>query len=712
MNLPLPKLPPGLSKRLLPPLACVAVCLGAFLSFSIQPLVGKLLLPAQGGSASTWIGTMLFFQAALLLGYSWSVYWLGRTPLAQVGATLVLALTALAATSLGWLRETPWGGLGGILLSLSIATLPAMLLLFSLTPLLHGWLKRIGQPVPYYIFALSNFGGLAAVLLYPFKIERTFDLSDQITAWRGFLGLLVGLLSLAAWLLLQTPDADTAPRTNATNAAAPEDNITPARLAFWTMLSALACAGMLGATHHLAAEIGSGPLVWAGPFGLFLVSYIITFSGGWRPNFTLASFGWLALSLTGYVVTKGVNSGTVDGPRALWLLSLSAAGGFCCNGLLRDTMPRARFLPFYFAIAVGGVLGGLFASLAAPVLFLRPTEFLAISTVILLLGLIRLLAARTPLTIAVTLIVVLAPIFAQIGRQMTEESAGFTRLRRIRNLYSAKLLKFEENAVVLASETTTHGSQLTQSPEARRQPTLYYTESTAVGRILESLRATQNPLNVGVIGLGAGTLAAYAGPSDTYDFWDIDPQAEKIARDYFSFLADSPGKIRTHLADGRKGIATSATDYDLIVIDAFSGDAVPPHLLTYEALSAYFGRLEKRRGLLAIHTSSRYHNFFPVVAATARAAGWTALNVSTMISSTTESRDWDATGTQYIVICEPDRAADVTAWFPDSEDDGRVTRTVTPYKVQPAGVTTIWTDERHGDLDTFKLKNYLLGVRL
>lgn len=705
MKMPLPTLPPGLNKRLLPPLAWVAVCLGAFLSFSIQPLVGKLLLSAQGGSASTWIGAMLFFQATLLLGYSWSVYWLGRTPLAQVGATLLLALAALAATSLGWLRGTPWSGLGGILLSLTLATLPAMILLFSLTPLLHGWLKRIGQPVPYYIFALSNAGGLAAVLLYPFTIERSLGLSDQIIAWRGLLGLLVGLLSLAGWLVLQTP-------AGAGEHKSTEDQfdvLKPGRIAFWVLLSALTCAGMLGATHHLAAEIGSGPLVWAGPFGLFLLSYILTFAGGWRPGFTLASFGCLAVSLNGYLFTKGITSSTVDGGRALWLLLLSAAGGFCCNGLLRDTMPRSRFLPFYFAIATGGVLGGLFASIAAPILFPRPTEFLALSTIILLIGVFRLLAQRTPLTVAVALAVVLSPMFAQIGHQMREESNGFVRVSRLRNLYGSKLLKFDENAVILASETTTHGTQITRTPEARRQPTLYYTESTAAGCILENLRDKKPAIQVGVMGLGAGTLAAYARSTDSFDFWDLDPQAEKIARGYFTYLADSPGRINTHIIDGRKGLAASETNYDLIVIDAFSGDAIPPHLLTYEALRIYFTRLEKKQGILAIHTSSRYHNFYPIVAATARAAGQIAINVTTRIATTAPHRDWDATGTQYIVICSPEQSDAVAAWFPIEEDEGRVSRTITTYKPLPAGAVAIWTDERHADIDTFLLGNYLRG---
>ena len=706
MPLLLPVIPPALRVRLLPAVTSAAVCLGAFLSFVVQPLVGKLLLPSQGGTASTWVGAMLFFQAALLLGYAWATWLLRKKAQVQAGATLGLGFIALAVTSLDRLRDGASPGLAGVLSALTLACLPALLLLFSLTPLLHGWARRLSRPVPFYLFAVSNAGGLAAVLLYPFTLERLLPLSEQIFLWRGMLVLLLGLLGLAAWLFLQeSPGLEPAAR----EAAAAAEPLAPSRLAWWAALSALACAGMLGATHHLAAEIGSGPLVWAGPFGAFLLSYIVTFAGGWRPNFTLACFGWLAVSLSGFLLTKGVSPATVDGWRAFWLLSLCAAGGFCCNGLLHDDRPRTRFVPFYFAIAAGGVLGGLFASLVAPVLFLRPTEFLAISTFLLCLGVLRLLVRRTTLSAGIALVVVLAPVLGQVWQQTAQEGEGFIRLRRFRSLYGALVLKFQENGLVLANETTTHGTQLTQSPEARRQPTLYYSESTGVGRVFEALKAREASLRVGVIGLGAGTLAAYARPTDTVDFWDIDPQAIGIARDFFTFLDDCRGQVTTHCADGRRGLAASADDYDLLVIDAFSGDAIPPHLLTFEALSTYFQRLQKRRGLLVVHVTSRYHDFFPILAATARAAGAAAFEVVTQIASTTENRDWDATGTQYVVICPPDQLVEVNAWFPADEDNGRVSRRILPYKPQPRGITRIWTDEQHADLDTFKLHRFLTG---
>ena len=634
MRIPFPTLPGRILPRALAWTIVPAVSLASFLSFSVQPLVGKLLLPAQGGAASTWLGTMLFFQIALLLGYGWSVWLLRRRPLVQVGAMAGLALVALLGTRLPWVQEGSWTGLGGILVTLVVATLPAMVLLFSTGPLMHGWLRGRGQPVPYHLYALSNAGSLAAVLLYPFLIERRIGLADQMFFWHGFLAVLAGLLGLAGLLFLRT----TAPAPLHEEAAEP----IPARsIAAWLGLSAATCIGMLGATHHLAAEIGSTPLAWVGPFGAFLLSFLVTFSGLWQPRFTLACLGWLAVSLTGFLLTKGVGNATVDGWAAFWLLSLTAAGSFFGNGLLYETRPAQRFAFFYLVLAAGGVLGGLFASVGAPFFFLRPSEFLVVSCLLLLLGLLRLLERRNGLTVAIASLIVVAPVLGLVWKQTADEATGALRIRRFRNIYGYSLVRFQEQALILSSETTTHGTQIVRDAEARRRPTFYYSESSGAGRIIEETRNANPSMHLGVIGLGAGTLAAYGRPADQIDFWDIDPKAVRIAREFFTFLADSPAKISIIQTDGRKGLEQSKSDFDLLVVDAFCGDAIPAHLLTREAFATYFQRLEKRQGLLIVHASNRYSTVFPIIAATARSLGWSAVNVLTEITGPAAARDWD-----------------------------------------------------------------------
>ena len=676
----------------------MAVPLASFLAFSVQPLVGKLLLPVQGGTAPAWLGTMLYFQTTLLLGYGWALWLLRRPVRFQVAAMGGLALIAVTVSRLRWVLEGDWTGYWGILLTLALATLPAMVLLFSIGPLMHGWLRRRGQPVPYHLYAGSNAGGLAAVVLYPFTIERVIGLSDQMFIWHGLLFVTACLTAIAALCYLRVGLSVAAPND------APE-TIPYSRTTAWLGLSALTCLGMLGATHHLAAEIGSNPTAWVGPFGVYLLSFLVTFSGWWQPRYTLACLGWLALSLTGFMLTKGVSGATVNGWAAFWLMSTTAAGSFFGNGLLYERRPKERFGFFYVALATGGIAGGLFASLGAPFFFLRPSEFLAVSCLLLILGLVRLLARRDVLTVAVAILIISAPVAGLVLQQTRDEAIGATRIRRFRNIYGYTMLKSVEDGLVLANETTTHGTQITTSRETRRHPTLYYTPSSGVGRVIAETQKANPAVTIGVIGLGAGTLAAYARPADTFDFWDIDPQSERIARDFFSFVSDSPGRIHIKQADGRKGLEASPTNYDVIVLDALSGDAMPAHLLTREALAIYFARLQKREGVLVVHSTNRYGTVFPIVGATAQALGWSSLEVTTH----SETSDWDFVDTKYILAFRPAQLSQVLAWLPAEEDEGRLKRTVNLFDPRPPGETVVWTDDRHAALDALDLPGYLLG---
>ena len=695
-------LSPRVQENALRSTVIAAVSLASFLSFLVQPLVGKLLLPTQGGAASTWLGTMLYFQIALLLGYGWAMWLLQRRAVIQVGATAALSLVAMLACQLDWAQTSTWTGVGGIVGTLSIASLPAMILLFSTSPLLHGWLGRQSKSVPYHLYAISNAGSLLAVVLYPFTIERSINVSEQVFYWQGILGIFVGLIGVAGFLFLRTSGADQRP-------AAPSEKIAASRIGLWLALSAFACIGMLGATHHIAAEIGSSPLAWVGPFGLYLLSFLVTFSGAWQPHYTQLCLGWLAVSLTGFMLTKGVSPTTVDGWVAFWVLSLSASGSFLANGLLHQFRPQQRFALFYLVLAIGGVLGGLFTNFAAPLFFLRPSELLAVSCLLLIVGLLRMVTQRDPITVMVIGAVALSPVLGLVLSQTRDEAAGMLSVRRFRNIYGYSMLKTDPNGLILSSETTTHGTQIITNADTRHQPTLYYTESSGIGRVITETQKQKSSITTAVVGLGAGTLAAYARSTDAVDFWDIDPKATLLARDYFTFINESRGRIRLLETDGRKGLEISQTDYDLIVIDAFTGDAVPPHLLTREALGIYAKRLEKREGLLAIHVSSRYQTLFPVIAATAHTLGLHSLRVVTDIAHTTETKDWDCTSSQYILVGPARQIHEALPWLPSEEDDGRVRRTVTIYDPVPPGQAVIWTDERNAALDALNLQSYLHG---
>ena len=269
------------------------------------------------------------------------------------------------------------------------------------------------------------------------------------------------------------------------------------------------------------------------------------------------------------------------------------------------------------------------------------------------------------------------------------------------------MLEANERSVVLSSDTTTHGTQFIADAEARKRPTLYYSESTGIGRVLEQLKSSRPAMNVGIVGLGAGTLAAYARPGDAYDFWDIDPKSIRVARENFTFVAESAGQINLIQRDGRKAIEESRTDYDVLVIDAFTGDGVPSHLLTREAIQLYSTRLAARNGLLVIHASTRYSQLFPVVEATARTTGRASLGIVTEITESRSDRDWDPTRTEYVIVCPPGQLTTVMSWFPLAEDDGRVKREVTTVDRPFIPQNLIWSDARNAAIDTIDLGRFL-----
>ena len=692
--------------RVLPNLIITAVPLAAFLAFVIQPLMGKQLLPIYGGTSATWLGTMLYFQLALLLGYAWAAWLVRQRTQLQVSATVVLALLAVLSFHLpsGETDTTP--SIVTVVWRLAVSSLPAMALLFSTSPLMHGWLRRRGQEVPYYLYAISNAGSLAAILLYPFVIEPGLRVPEQTFYWHGLLAIVAGLLALAGYIILRTS-------ANADDRLAPDgpaESLSPGLVAGWLGLSALTCIGMLGATYHLASEIGSNPLAWVWPFGAYVLSFTVSFSERWRPWMTKTTIVWLAISLAGYMVTKGFTAATVNAWTAWWLISLTASGSFLGNALLHSYRPARRFEIYYLILAAGGVLGGLLSVMVIPHLFARPVEFIYASVALLTVGMLWLTGRRESSIAVITASVLLAPVIGFGIQQTRLETVNGARVHHIRDLYGHIMITLnskEPQSVVLSSDTTTHGSQLTADAAARRRPTLYFTESTGVGRVLERLQAERPAMRVGVIGLGAGILSAYARKSDTYDFWDIDPKIIRVAREYFTFVTESAGQINLIQRDGRKALEDSRSEYDLLVVDAFTGDGIPPHLLTREAIALYQRRLAVHDGLLVVHASTRYSRLFPVVEATARSLGSSTIDVTTDITSSTNDRDWDPTHTEYLIVCRPAHMKDISGWFAEEEDKGRVKHTIITVQAPLINTQLIWSDDRNAALDTLDLGRFL-----
>lgn len=682
------------------PVGILAAPLAALLGFSIQLLLAKHLLPLFGGTSSVWLGSSLYFQIALVLGYAWAVFLLRRTPRTQAGSVVGLGLLAVFTFHLpSTAADAP--GVGLVVLRLALGSLPAMILLFSISPLLHGWVRGEDGRPPYHLYALSNAGSLAGLAAYPFLIEPFVGLELQVQVWRALLALLSATLALGALVVWHRP---------ASPSSASRGKPFPWRQApLWLGLSALGVLHLLAVTHHVSAEIGAHPLAWSGPLGLYLLGFTFTFSNRWRPWMTRLSVVVLGVALAGFMVQKGFTVAAVRGSSLALLGLVAASGAFLGAALLNQSRPSSRPEIFYLALGLGGSLGGLVAAYWIPRLFPMPVEVFATSLLLLFAGVLWLTACRRLADVTALFVVLAAPVLFLGFHQLGRHAGNVTEIVRLRDEVGNITLEISPESIVLSSDSTTHGSQLIATPESRRRPTLYYTESSALGIALKELKFRRPSLRIGSVGLGAGTLAAYARPEDRIDFWDIDPKSIRVAREYFTFVGDSAGTIELIQADGRKALQASADDYDLLLIDAFTGDAIPSHLLTREAIGLFFERLAARDGLLLYHVSSRSADYFPVLEATARSLGLAAIAVSTDIREATDDTDWDPTHTDYVILCRPARFFETLTWFPPNPEDGRVTRQLRANDSPAINPRKIWTDDRNATLDALDVGKYLFG---
>lgn len=685
------------SRKVLHFLIYGSIPLASFLSFSIQSIVGKSLIPLQGGTAATWMGTSIFFQLALLLGYS-SAYGILKTSFhRQLIIWLILGLLAAITLQLP-LRPLDVPGVLGTFLILAVSMLPAALVLFGTSILLHGWLWRYQANVPYALYALSNIGSLGGLVAYPFLIEPYTNLSDQFWFWKlGFfvfvalqLGLIVAIKKTPATRPQQESDEE------------PGENLPASRFVSWLVLAALPCVAMLGTIQLVSAEIGSNPLVWVIPLGVYLGSFSLTFAGWWRPVFNqiaaiVCIVAWVGLSLT-----RGMENAALSGWPLIWLLLALTGACLAGHGLLYTLRPARDFGKFYLCLAFGGALGGVYANLLAPNLLSTNSEAWWALTLLSLIFAVY--SCRGPLLPKLTCA---APILALLCAVafVSEPLPSGTRKYSLRNEYGTITVELTPQTFNLSHESTVHGIQVVSNAEQSRQPTAYYTHSSGVGTALLHLQKQRPAMRVGVIGLGAGTLAAYAREGDEFIFWDIDPKVNRIAQTVFTYLKNSEGSWEIRMADGRRGLAESTEAFDLIVVDAFSGDAIPPHLLTLEALAIYRDRVKERDGLIAIHMTNRYADLHPVVATTANELGLECLFIGNAMKGSGHPGDLLSATTKYTLLHDPALRTELNALFIETEESSQIrTRMVSRLSLpHPAG--KIWTDDRHAVLDVLDVRS-------
>jgi SAM-dependent methyltransferase len=623
----------------------------ACLLFLVQPLASKLILPWFGGSAAVWTTCMLFFQAGLLLGYLYAhglVTALGPTRQAVVH-TILLAASVLALPILPnamWQpnpgEDPTWRVFGVLATSVGLP----YLLLSSTSPLLQSWFARSQEGVlPYRYFALSNAGSLVALLAYPVLVEPYLTGHQQAWFWSVSYILFAVLCISTAWVAVahrSSVSALKAAKVEEALADAPASRFT---ILLWLALPACASTLLLAATNLLTQNIAPMPFLWVLPLSLYLLTFILCFeSSRWYKRCLFLPLSLPALCLLG----QGSGPHRYESIR-LTIVALCTALFVCCmscHGEVARLRPGARRLTsYYLCLSGGGVIGGLFVALLAPHLFPAYYEYPVAfcGCALLLLGVAwrdysKWIRHRIGLPLWVLGFAATAMLMIYVCRESYEETAGARLL--VRNFYGAlRVSDSRGDDQVLERELThgiiTHGIQLL-NPWLRRNPTTYYALNSGVGLTWNVLAQT-GPLKMGVVGLGAGTLATYGRKGDTIRFYEINPQVLSVANTQFSFLADCLARHDVVLGDARLVLAREpGQHFDILTIDAFSGDAIPVHLLTREAFQIYWRHL-KPDGVLVVHISNRYIDLAPVVALAAREAGKTARQVDNADDDKTET---------------------------------------------------------------------------
>lgn len=640
-------------------LYAIAIFLGSTLLFLVEPMAGKRLTPLLGGSAAVWTTCLVFFQTALLLGYLCAhgmasrlrprmqalvyVGLLGGS-LAQVILNLNPSLhssTAHPVSSVFWLLSS--------LIGLPFLTLSAT------NPLLQSWYARgfasgatgdaAATTPPYRLFALSNFGSLLGLVLYPWLIEPRFTLHSQAVAWLGGFVFFAIICGLILWRLLRSSSRVTTSAPPAREEQTPTaPSAAPPSLrdrALWMLLAACGSVLLCSVTNHISQNIAAIPLLWIIPLTIYLLTFVLAFSGRQKSQglmsrqmpgmgmsvgrFILMCLMAIAVISMGYVIYDTKLTLKFQLSIAFFCLALFFTCLFCHRELYRLRPAPEHATSYYLLIAAGGALGSVFVGILAPVIFSGNYELAC--GLVFAAALAVAVAWRLPIGWRVfwsaATLAMLAVVYFQVQydiRHAIARTRGFYGTLRVTQSLTPPETRTLMNGTII------HGVQVLSDDE-RREPTSYYTHESGVGLAIDHC-CGDRPRRIGVIGLGAGTLAAYGRPGDVIRFYDINPQVEHIAGSLFFYLRESQASIEIVTGDARVSLAgEQPQNYDVLVVDAFSGDAIPVHLLTREAIALYRRHL-KPDGILAVHVSNRYLELAPLVLKQAEDAGLQALLVT------------------------------------------------------------------------------------
>lgn len=628
----------------------VTIFLGAFLLFQIEPLIAKRILPWFGGVAAVWIICLLFFQFALLLGYAYA-HWLTSGFRAKIqarvhGAALLASLFLLPVYPRNsWQPAGPQHPAFHILLLLAATVGLPYFLLSSTSPLLQAWYAQQHTGAPYRFYALSNIGSMLALLSYPVAVEPWLTTHHQALAWS---------IAYVAFAMLCAAIAF-GPRSDAIAAEKKAVTARPATKLqlLWIALAACGSALLLSVTNHICQNVASVPFLWIVPLSLYLLSFIFCFaSRSWYPRGLVLRLLGVALGAMAYALYPSFSGLPIKVAIPLFCTGLFIACMFCHGELARLKPDPQHLTSFYLMVALGGALGAFFVALIAPYIFSGFYELhVAMGSCALLVVVVHAIDPESAFSLrrlrlggfaiaglAIALIVSLfvnARVDAASARFAARNFYGVLRVMdgaapTVTIMRGSSVTEQGEDTHYrsLVNGTINHGTQFF-AESRRRWATTYYGPDSGIGVALQAIEK-DGPVRVGVIGLGAGTTAVYGRAGDRFTYYEINPMDIQIAERQFTFLKDSPALIDIVEGDARLSLEREPPqEFDLLAVDAFSGDSIPVHLLTREAFELYFQQL-KPDGVLAVHISNSYLDLRPVVAGAAANLGKEAVLIQNL----------------------------------------------------------------------------------
>ncbi|MCU0520959.1 MAG: ferrichrome ABC transporter permease [Anaerolineae bacterium] len=646
-----------------------SVLVSAMLLFLVQPLIGRAILPWFGGSASVWSATLLFFQVLLLAGYAYSHLLVLRLELRRqirvhltvVGVSLTLMTVALLfwetpiTPGAGWAPTATRPPLLWVLLVLTVSVGLPYLLLSSTSPLVQAWyVTRYPQRTPYRLYALSNLGSVVALLAYPLLLDPLLPTRGQAWVWSLGYVAFAGTLLFVARL---TRQSDGAPSVDEEDAL-PLRSLSTVRSWWWSLgVLAFSTAGsllLLSTTSQIAQNVASVPLIWIGPMALYLLTFVIVFSGGWRYSRIVLVLLFVATQIFGYVYAWG---NAIPLPLQLGTYAfLLFTGCLVSHGELARLRPDQGDRPssnllgsdllgqnrtaYYLLLATGGALGGVLVNVAAPMLLSGTREYPIAVMACWILAAVAVvsdrkspLVGRSALQFLTAVMFALGLLSAFLANRQAQQSFSTGTVAAERNFYgllrvqAAELGNPPQAVHRMVHATTIQGFQFVD-PALRQVATAYYSETSGVGLATRWWQKRRSSVRIGVLGLGVGTQAVYGRTADVIRFYEIDPDVIRYAEGkggYFTYLRDSAATVEIVPGDARLSLAGElaaggSQQFDLLAVDVYSGDAPPTHLLTLEAFELYLAHLSGD-GLLAMHTSTTHLNLVALMASQAKRLG-------------------------------------------------------------------------------------------